>query len=128
MKNKGELTDSTFKVTGLKTTRFGGPTPKIFGNYKESEKGTIVEISIKPTSFVYLMEGFAILMVIILIASPNATINGEPANFSERLSFGLFFITFWTLILLFLSYVPFLQMKKKTERDYQLTPIENSDR
>ena len=122
LRNSGELTDSTFKIKGVKsTTTKGSFFPVVLGRFEEAEQGTNVDLKITPGLFFYIMEGFALVLIFLLVISPSTTINGEPSTLAGRLTFGTFFISIWTLFLGIFTIVAVQLTKNRTESILNLT-------
>lgn len=122
--NSGELTNSTFKIKRWGTSGINWVFPTVSGDYSKTDEGTAVNIAIKLSPWTYIMESFALILIVILVANPDTTINGHSSNLFERLSFGIFFMSFWTSILALFSYVLFAIVKSQTESDFDLKQME----
>ncbi len=124
MRNHGKLTNTTFEIRGFNYTRFGGPNPRLSGTYMAGENKTLIELTIYPSDMVYLMEGFALILISFLVFNPDTKINGEPSEFHERILFGLLFILTWTGALAFLSYISYQQVISKIIKELDMKRID----
>ncbi len=123
LRNHGKLTSTEFEIRGFNYTRLGGPNPRMCGTYKANKNKTLIELIIYPSDMVYIMEGFALILISFLVFNPNTKINGEPSELHMRVLFGLIFMLTWTGALALLSYFSFHHSNKKIIKEFDMKRV-----